>query len=47
MSVAQEWGLLEVVPRVKQLKAPRTEIDFLTFGGGERLVMRGVSLKAV
>ena len=37
-SLAQEWGVIESVPRVRWLKAERPEIRFLSFGEAERLL---------
>ncbi len=36
--MAEEWGVLEKVPRVKQLRVARVDIDFLTFEEADRLV---------
>ena len=38
LSIAAEWGLLEVVPPIRWLKAPPPEFDFLTFDEAERLI---------
>jgi integrase len=38
LAVAQEWGLLKVVPPVKWLKVPPIKFDFLTFEEAERLL---------
>jgi len=34
---AQEWGVIEVVPTIKWMKAPRADFDFLDFEEAERL----------
>lgn len=36
--LAMEWGLLKELPRVKWLKAPKPEFDFLDFEEAERLL---------
>lgn len=38
LSVAQEWGLIPFVPKVKWLKLPPNKFDFLDFGEAERLI---------
>ena len=38
LSVAEEWELVPFVPKVKWLKAPKPEFDFLDFEEAERLV---------
>jgi integrase len=38
LAVAQEWGLMEHLPKFKWLKTPDAEFDFLTFEEAERLV---------
>jgi len=37
LAVAEEWQLLSHVPRIKWLKTPQTEFDFLDFEEAERL----------
>jgi len=34
---AQEWGVIEVVPTIKWMKAPRADFDFLDFEEAERV----------
>lgn len=55
LSVAEDWGMLERVPRVKWMKVPEAEFDFLSFKEAEQLraaaegdwrVMVTVALKA-
>lgn len=41
LSVAEEWGRIDHVPRVKWLKTPRADFDFLTFSDAERLLTAG------
>ncbi len=38
LDVAVDWGILEHVPRVKWLKGPKAEFDFLTFEEADRLL---------
>lgn len=38
LSVAQEWGLIPFVPKVKWLRVPPNKFDFLTFDEADRLV---------
>jgi integrase len=38
LSVAGEWGIITHAPRMKWLKAPDPEFDFLTFEEAERLI---------
>jgi integrase len=38
LDVAVDWGILEHVPRVKWLRGPKTEFDFLTFDETDRLL---------
>ncbi len=38
LSVAQEWGVIAFVPKVKWLKVPENKFDFLAFGEDERLL---------
>src|SRR5262249_7869306 len=38
LDVAVDWGILEHVPRVKWLKGPKVEFDFLTFDEADRLL---------
>ena len=38
LAVAEEWGLLATVPRLRQLRVARADIDFLSFDEAERLV---------
>jgi integrase len=38
LDVAVDWGILEHVPRVKWLKGPKAEFDFLTFDETDRLL---------
>jgi integrase len=38
LAVAEEWGLIDKVPKVKWLKVPEQEFDFLTFEEAPRLV---------
>ncbi len=41
LSVAEEWGKIDHVPRVKWLKAARPDFDFLTFEDAEKLLTAG------
>jgi hypothetical protein len=36
--VAQEWGIIPFVPKVKWLKLPPNRFDFLTFEEADRLI---------
>ncbi len=38
LSVAQEWGVISVVPKFKWLRVPPSDFDFLTFDEADRLV---------
>jgi integrase len=38
LGLAEEWGVLERVPKVKWLKTPEPEFDFLEFAEADRLV---------
>ncbi len=38
LRVAVEWGVLKSAPKVKRLRAPKPEFDFLDFGEAARLV---------
>jgi integrase len=38
LAIAVEWGLLQTVPRVRWLKAPTPEFDFLSFEDARRLI---------
>jgi integrase len=38
LSVAQEWGTIEFVPKVKWLRVPPNRFDFLTFDEADRLI---------
>jgi integrase len=38
LGLAQEWGALDRVPKVKWLKVPEAEFDFLDFEEAERLI---------
>jgi integrase len=38
LSVAQEWGLIPFVPKVKWLRVPPNKFDFLTFEEADRLM---------
>jgi len=38
LSVAQEWGIISFVPKVKWLRLPPSKFDFLTFDEADRLV---------
>lgn len=39
LSLAQEWGVIESVPRVRWLKAEKPEVRFLTFEEADRLLV--------
>lgn len=43
LSVAQEWGLIPFVPKVKWLRVPPNKFDFLTFEEADRLVAAGAA----
>lgn len=38
LSVAQEWEIISIIPKVKWLKLPLSEFDFLTFEEADRLI---------
>ncbi|MBI5478137.1 MAG: site-specific integrase [Deltaproteobacteria bacterium] len=38
LAVAVEWGLIQFVPKVKWLKIPEVEVDFLSFEEADRLL---------
>jgi integrase len=38
LNIAVEWGLMAVAPRIKPLKAPAPDFDFLTIEESDRLV---------
>ncbi|MEO0813627.1 MAG: site-specific integrase, partial [Myxococcota bacterium] len=38
LNTAEEWGLIEQVPRVKPLKTPPSDFDFLSFEEAPRLI---------
>ena len=38
LDTAQEWGLVETIPKVKWLRTPPSEFDFLTFEEADRLL---------
>ncbi len=38
LNIAHEWGVIESVPKIKWLKLPKPEFDFLDFEESERLI---------
>ena len=38
LRVAQEWGIIQVVPTIRRLKVPKPDFDFLSFNEAQRLV---------
>jgi integrase len=45
-SVAEDWGIIEVVPKVKLLRSMQPEVDFYDFPEWERLVAAAKELDA-